>query len=254
MIHYYMEGNLHGQIYMVKFVKVLEKVFPLLFLYESYWFIGFIPITYIYYPNLAVYREASTIFGIIAFILTFLVIAVGVFNIRSVKQVGMIFLCYQPIKLILDLTGTTYESKYLNNFIFYSLNFLTIFICLGVAVIIIKNKENGLAFHTNISKFLIRCIPITLISVFIPILENLAVRHLLNQSLPYSAEEIFNTIVLIMSVSSAVLTVMLGVFVQAVGATVECDYKFISVKALKPLVFSVLCSVGIIIIWRLILL
>lgn len=239
---------------MFKFGKVLAKVFPLLFLYGSYWFIGFIPITYIYYPNLAVYREAITIFGIMAFILTFLVIAVGVFNIRSVKRLGMIFLCYQPIKLIVDLTGTAYESKYLNNFIFFSVNFLTMFICLGAAVIIIKNKENGLAFHTNISKFLFRCIPVTLISIFIPILENLAVRNLLNQSLPYSAEEIFNTIVLVMSISSAVLTVILGVFAQAVGATIDCDYKLISVEALKPLVFSMLCSIVITIIWRFILL
>lgn len=81
-------------------VKVISKILPLLFLFGSFWLIGFIPITYIYYPNLAVYREAITLFGIIAFVLTFLFIAVGVFNIRSIKQLGVIFLSYQPIAFV----------------------------------------------------------------------------------------------------------------------------------------------------------
>lgn len=233
-----------------KISEVIAKVFPLLFLFSSYCLIGFFPITYIYYLDLAVYHEAVTLFCVIAFILTFLVIAVGVFNIRSVKQLGIIFLCYQPIKLIIDLTGTAYASKYLNNFIFYSVNFLTMFICLGIATIIIKNKRIDADLLTNIPKFLFRCIPIILISVIIPVLENVAVLHLLNQTLPYGAEEFFNIIIGVMSVSIAVLTIILSVFMQANGATIDCDFKLISIDTLKPLIFSMLGSIAIVIIWR----
>lgn len=158
-----------------KIGRIIKAVLPLGLLYGAYWYIGFIPINYIYYPNPNVYREAIIIFGIIAFILTFLVIAVGVFNIRNIKQLGLIFLAYQPIKLLVDLTGLIYEGKYLNNYIYYSVNFLTIFIFLGAAVVVLKNKESGGTLHTNIGKFLIRCIPVSLISIFIPVLENILV-------------------------------------------------------------------------------
>ncbi len=234
--------------------NIIKTILPLLFLYFAYWFIGFIPVIGIYYPkNLAVYREPITIFGIIAFILTFLVIAVGVFNIRSAKRLGLIFLIYQPIKLIVDLTGMAYESKYLNIYIFYSVNFLTMFLCIGTAVVILKNKENGEAWHTSLPKFLIRCIPAALISILIPILENIIVLRILDQPLPYGAEEIFNTIIIVMSVTSAVLTVMCGIFMQLAGVTFDDDRKLISVETLKPLIFSILFSIAIPIVWQLFL-
>lgn len=246
---YYMEVNdrMGTQI-----VKVILKIFPLLFLFGSFWLIGFIPITYIYYPNLAVYRESITLFGIIAFVLTFLVIAVGVFNIRSIKQLGVIFLSYQPIKLIVDLSGTLYESKYLNNYIFYSVNFLTLFICLGMAVVIIKNKENNLKLYTNIPVFLLHSIPIVLINIIVPILENLGAFAILNYSLPYGAEEIFDIIIVIMSVICALLTIILGIFMQIKNVTIECDCKLLSVKALQPLILSMLFSITIAVVWRII--
>lgn len=232
--------------------NIIKTVLPLLFLYGAYWLIGFIPITYIYYPkNLAVYSEPITVFGIIAFILTFLVIAVGVFNIRSVKRLGLIFLIYQPIKLIVDLTGMAYESKYLNIYIFQSVNFLTIFLCIGTAVVVLKNKEDARAWHTDLAKFLLRCIPVTLISIIIPILENVIVLRLLDQTLPYGAEEIFNTIITVMSVTSAVLTIMLGIFMRLAGAAFDCDHKLISVETLKPLVFSMAFSIVVTVAWRL---
>lgn len=237
-----------------KIGRIIKAVLPLGLLYGAYWCIGFIPINYIYYPNPNVYREAITIFGIIAFILTFLVIAVGVFNICNIKQLGLIFLAYQPIKLLVDLTGLIYEGKYLNNYIYYSINFLTIFIFLGTAVVILKNKETGMALHTNIGKFLIRYIPVSLISILIPVLENILVSPLLNQTLPYDygAEEFFNFIILIMSISNAVLTVTLAIFVKAVDATFNSDSKLISVETLKQLIYPILFSIAITIIWRLI--
>lgn len=133
-----------------KIGKIIRAVLPLFFLYGSYWFIGFIPVFCVYYPDFTVYSNIFGIFGILAFVLTFLVIAVEVFNIRNIKQLGLIFLAYQPIKLLVDLTGLIYEGKYLNNYIYYSVNFLTIFIFLGTAVVVLKNKESGVALHTNI--------------------------------------------------------------------------------------------------------
>lgn len=237
-----------------RIVNIIKAILPLLFLYAAYWFIGFIPVTGIYYPqNLAVYSEPITIFVIIAFILTFLVIAVGVFNIRSVKRLGLIFLIYQPIKLIVDLTGTAYESRQLYVFTFYSVNFLTIFLCIGTAVVILKNKEDARAWHTGLAKFLLRCIPVTLISILIPILENIIVLRVLDQTLPYGAEEIFNTIIIVMSVTSAALTIMLGIFMRLAGAAFDCDQKLISAEALKPLIFSILFSIAIPIVRQLIL-
>lgn len=232
-------------------VKAIAKILPILFLFGSFWLIGFIPITYIYYPNLTVYHEGITLFGIISFILIFLVIAVGVFNVHSIKQLGVIFLSYQPIKLIVDLSGTVYESKYLNNYIFYSVNLLTLFLWLGMAVIIIKNKENHLKFYTNIPVFLLHCIPIVLVNTIVPILENFGVFAILNYSLPYGAEEIFDIIIVIMSVICALLTIVLSIFMQIQGATIECDCKPLSVKSLQPLVLSMLFSITIVVVWKL---
>lgn len=236
---------------MDKLGKIIKAVLPLVFLYVSYWFVGFIPISYVYYPDFSVYHEKITIFCILAFVLTFLVIAVGVFNIRSVKRLGVIFLLYQPIKLVVDLTGLLYESKYLNIYIFQSVNFLAIFIWLGSSVVVIRNKEDGQPPFTNIAKFLIRCIPVSLISVSVPILENIIVRCLLNQTLPYGAAEIFNVIVFVMSVSIAALTIMLGIFMQASNAALDGDFKLISIETLKPLIFSMLFSIAVPILWRL---
>ena len=233
-------------------VKAIAKILPILFLFGSFWFIGFIPISYIYYPNPTVYREGITLFGIISFVLIFLVIAVGVFNIHGIKQLGVIFLSYQPIKLIVDLSGTVYESKYLNNYIFYSVNLLTLFLCLGMAVVIIKNKENNLKFYTNSPIFLLHCIPIVLINIIVPILENLGAFAILNHSLPYGAEEIFDIIIIIMSVICALLTIVLSIFMQIQGATIECDYKLLSVKALQPLFLSMLFSITIAVVWKII--
>lgn len=237
-----------------KISNIIKAVLPLIFLYGSYWFIEFIPISYVYYPNFTVYSNIFGIFGILAFVLTFLVIAVGVFNIRNIKQLGLIFLAYQPIKLLVDLSGLIYEGKYLNNYIYYSVNFLTIFIFLGTAVVVLKNKESGMALHTNIGKFLIRCIPVSLISILIPVLENILVPPLLNQTLPYNygAEEFFNFIILVMSISNVVLTIMLAIFMRVADATFDSDSKLISVETLKRLIYPVLFSLAIVIFWRLI--
>lgn len=232
--------------------NILMAVLPILFLYGAYWFVGFIPITYVYCPNLEVYREPITVFGIAAFILTFLVIAVGVFNIRNIKRLGLIFLIYQPIKLIVDLTGRLYENQGMNHYIFCSVNFLTLFLCIGTAVVIWKNKDNGNTWHTDLARFSIRCtIPVLVISIAVPILEIVIMWLLLERSVPFGAEEFFNSVVIVMSVTSAVLTLVLGIFMQLGGAAFERDSKLFSVDSLKPLAFSVLFSVVITVAWRL---
>lgn len=99
---------------------------------------------------------------------------------------------------------------------------------------------------------MLHSIPIVLINIIVPILENLGAFAILNYSLPYGAEEIFDIIIVIMSVICALLTIILGIFMQIKGATIECDCKLLSVKALQPLLLSMLFSITIAVVWRII--
>lgn len=241
-----------------KLVKIVKAVLPVLALFGAYWYIGIIPVYYVYYPKLSVYREPITLLCIAEFILTFFAVAVGVFRITRPKTLGLLFLLYQPIKLIVDLMSLLYEKSDLG-YIFRTVTFVTMFVFLGAAVIVLKNKENGMPLNENLLKFLIRCIPISLICILIPILENAFAPQFVKLLLSspnndqYSVEYIFNNIIVsIMAVSIVVINIALATFVQLNGATFDDGDKLISAETLKHIGVSVLCSITIAIIWRLV--
>lgn len=243
-----------------KLVKIVKAIFPVLALFCAYWYIGIVPVYYVYYPKISVYREPITLLCIAEFILTFLAVAVGVFRITRPKTLSFLFLLYQPIKLVVDLTSLIYENNDFG-YIFRAVTFVTMFAFLGTAVLVLKNKENSKPPFDNIFKFLVRCIPISLICLLILILENVFAPQLMDilLSLPnseqYGVEYIFNNIIVsIMGVSLMVINIALAAFVQLNDATFDDGDKLISVETLKHVGVSILCSIVITITWRFILL
>lgn len=241
-----------------KTFSLITAILPVLALFGAYWYIGVIPVYYVYYPKLSVYSEAVTLLCIAGFILTFFAVAVGVFQITKPKHLGLLFLLYQPIKIIVDLTSLLYENRDLG-YIFRSVTFVTMFVFLGASVIVLKNKKNGIPLRENLSKFLIRCIPISLICILIPVLENAFAPQFMEVLLAspnnqqYSVDYIFNSIIVpIMAVSLAVIAISLAIFVQLNGTTFDDDDKLFSAKTLKCVGVSVLCSIAIVIIWCLV--
>ncbi len=116
-----------------KLVNIVKAILPVLALFGAYWCIGIIPVFYVYYPKLSVYREPITLLCIVEFILTFLAIAVGVFRITRPKALGFLFLLYQPIKLVVDLTALLYKNSDIG-YILRAVTFVTMFAFLGTAV------------------------------------------------------------------------------------------------------------------------
>ncbi len=239
-----------------KLVNIVKAILPVLALFGAYWYIGIIPVYYVYYPKLSVYREPVTLIFIAEFILSFLAVAVGVFRITRPKALGFLFLLYQPIKLVVDLTALLYENSDIG-YIIRTVTFVTMFAFLGAAVLVLKNKENGKPPCDNLLKFLGKCIPISLICLLVLILENVFTPQLVKMfmSLPnteqYGVVYIFNNfIVSIMAVSLVIINIALAAFVQLNGATFDNGGKLISAETLKPVGVSVLFSIIVTIIWR----
>lgn len=236
-------------------INIVKSVLPVLALFGAYLYIRIIPVNYVYYPKISVYREVVTWNCIVEFILAFFAIAIGVFRITNLKHLSLSFLLYQPIKFIVDLISLLYERKDLG-YIFRTSTFVTMFVYMGSMVVVLKNKENNKPLHSDLGKFLIQCTPVTIISLLIPILENKFAPQIFDMLLSstlgdmYSAEYISNIVVLIMVVSTAIISVAFAIFAELSNATFDRGEKLLSAKSLKPIGVSMLCSIISVIIWH----
>lgn len=237
-------------------INIVKSILPVLFLFGAYLYIGIIPVNYVYYPKISVYHEVVTWICIAECILAFFAIAIGVFRITNPKHLGLSFLLYQPVKFIVDLISLLYERKDLG-YIFRASTFVTMFVYIGSTVVILKNKENNKPPHSGLGKFLIQCTPVTIICLLIPILENKFAPQIFNMLTSstlgdmYGAEYIFNIVVLIMVVSTAIISVAFAIFAELSNATFDRGERLLSAKSLKLIGGSMLCSIISVIIWHL---
>lgn len=154
---------------MVEFFKKQSVVVAtwLILLNLSFVFCRFTPILGYFYLNFDVYKQNGNIIlgAIFSFAIIFLVLAVKVFKIHNIKHILLVFLSFQPIKLIVDITARFYGDHYYDQHIFSHLNIILMFMWLSVAKTVIENAHSKEKPYKNLGNTLKKTLPCLGISV-----------------------------------------------------------------------------------------